>query len=639
MKMCAESSSAATAWCDASGSSSTGACADAEQGSTQSNNDPEEDEIAAKVDGACGLAARANDGFAERGAGGDGSGGALQSSSEAETEGEDEEEGDAVYSTLRQDGPQNSHGAIGHPEECTPCTFYCFAKRGCKRGLECKFCHLWHQSKLQLRREAWKQQQRLKRKALAQRSSGQVESVATRRSVPAFKGGASVQGFTPVAGGCGGAKPIALYGLLGGNHGERRDEPHAAAPASSPTSMAPGMASAKVLSPPSSPEGCGGGLTHTRLLATSPSGSTEEKPQAGGSQAQSTPSRALPNEPLPPLPLANPLFTYSPSSASFAVGQRSEIRPKLVVEALSFQALQPLPHGFMLDPSSGTLIAACLEPIPPTQVIIQAELAGGISAQATVQVEVVDFSCGGYVMGHLEELEPGKFMALLYVPKAKEGDSSFRETTPNGVAIPTAPATPPRPSPAPSQPPSLPPSPGHPQVAAAPVPMLTMEPPKRSSGTLSLGGSFKAPEASPLSPVSELGARRPSPWFFEGVGAAETWKTGWAGTTPEESSEDSDWGSSGYQVGSAVLAMPQMIDGLPISAGERIHLGTVGTREMPTYGSAGHWSGTCNPCAFVHKGGCQSGVNCLFCHLCDPGEKRRRKKERRGFQRSMMATW
>jgi len=593
-KMRVESNGPATACCDASWSSSTEACADAEEGSTHSSNDQETDEIPVKVGGACGLAARADAGFAEGGSGGHGSGGAVPSSSEveAETDGEDEEEGDAVYYTLRQNGPQVSRGATGHPEECTPCTFYCFAKRGCKRGLECNFCHLWHQSKLQLRREAWKQQQRLKRKALA-RSSVQVESVATRRSVPASQRDASMQGF--------GAKPIALYGLLGGNLGVQQDESHAASPASAPTSIAPVM--------------------------------------AGGSQAQSRPSRALPNEPSPPPHPANLVFTYSPPCASFAVGQRSEMRPKLVAEAVRFQALQPLPHGFVLDPSSGTLIAVCLEPIPPTQIIIQAELPGGISAQATVEVEVIDFSHGGYVMGHLEELEPGKFMALLYVPKGKEGDSSFSDTPPNGLAIPTAPATPPRPSPAPSLPPSLPPSPGHSQVAAAPVPLLTMASTERASCTWPPGGGFKAPEASPLSPVSELGSRCPSPLLFEGAGAVDTWKTGWVCATPDESSEDSDWGNREHQVGFAGLALPQTIDGLPISAAERIHTGAVGTREMPTYGSAGHWSGTCNPCAFVYKGGCQRGVDCLFCHLCDPGEKRRRKKERRGFRRSTIATW
>mmetsp|Transcript_52820 Transcript_52820/g.122954 ORF Transcript_52820/g.122954 Transcript_52820/m.122954 type:complete len:142 (-) Transcript_52820:55-480(-) len=52
----------------------------------------------------------------------------------------------------------------------------------------------------------------------------------------------------------------------------------------------------------------------------------------------------------------------------------------------------------------------------------------------------------------------------------------------------------------------------------------------------------------------------------------------------------------------------------------------VGTASCPTVGSALHEFGTCKPCAFVHKAGCNSGVACQFCHLCSQGEKRRRKR-------------
>lgn len=49
-------------------------------------------------------------------------------------------------------------------------------------------------------------------------------------------------------------------------------------------------------------------------------------------------------------------------------------------------------------------------------------------------------------------------------------------------------------------------------------------------------------------------------------------------------------------------------------------------------GNAGHISGTCRPCAFVWKEkGCSSGDNCDFCHLCEPGEKKKRQKEKRRY--------
>jgi len=47
--------------------------------------------------------------------------------------------------------------------------------------------------------------------------------------------------------------------------------------------------------------------------------------------------------------------------------------------------------------------------------------------------------------------------------------------------------------------------------------------------------------------------------------------------------------------------------------------------------------GQCKPCAFVFKDGkesCRSGTNCKFCHLCEPGEKKRRKKERQAAKKA-----
>lgn len=50
----------------------------------------------------------------------------------------------------------------------------------------------------------------------------------------------------------------------------------------------------------------------------------------------------------------------------------------------------------------------------------------------------------------------------------------------------------------------------------------------------------------------------------------------------------------------------------------------------PSYskGAEGHETGDCRPCAFILKG-CVSGTDCTFCHLCDPGERLRRKREKK----------
>jgi len=60
-------------------------------------------------------------------------------------------------------------------------------------------------------------------------------------------------------------------------------------------------------------------------------------------------------------------------------------------------------------------------------------------------------------------------------------------------------------------------------------------------------------------------------------------------------------------------------------------LGSIG---CPTVGSRGHSLKMCKPCAFSGKG-CQSGMNCTFCHLCEVGEKKRRKKEKVAFRREL----
>lgn len=68
--------------------------------------------------------------------------------------------------------------------------------------------------------------------------------------------------------------------------------------------------------------------------------------------------------------------------------------------------------------------------------------------------------------------------------------------------------------------------------------------------------------------------------------------------------------------------------------------------ELPSLGSGAHAAHRCKPCAFVHTKGCASGAQCQFCHLCGPGEKQRRQKEKRAFfgtmrqlQKMTVGTW
>ena len=52
------------------------------------------------------------------------------------------------------------------------------------------------------------------------------------------------------------------------------------------------------------------------------------------------------------------------------------------------------------------------------------------------------------------------------------------------------------------------------------------------------------------------------------------------------------------------------------------------SKQFASAGSASHRDGRCKPCAFVHQGTCAYGTLCEFCHLCSPGEKKRRTREK-----------
>merc|ERR1719203_459427 len=68
---------------------------------------------------------------------------------------------------------------------------------------------------------------------------------------------------------------------------------------------------------------------------------------------------------------------------------------------------------------------------------------------------------------------------------------------------------------------------------------------------------------------------------------------------------------------------------LPLGAEEAKHEKIEHQSVVISVGSAGHALGKCKPCAFIHREqGCQEGESCRFCHLCKPGEKKRRQKQK-----------
>lgn len=49
------------------------------------------------------------------------------------------------------DASRRSVGSAGHPDACTPCSFFCYSLIGCNRGEACLFCHMEHPRKIRRR--------------------------------------------------------------------------------------------------------------------------------------------------------------------------------------------------------------------------------------------------------------------------------------------------------------------------------------------------------------------------------------------------------------------------------------------------------------------------------------------------------
>lgn len=54
---------------------------------------------------------------------------------------------------------------------------------------------------------------------------------------------------------------------------------------------------------------------------------------------------------------------------------------------------------------------------------------------------------------------------------------------------------------------------------------------------------------------------------------------------------------------------------------------------FPSIGSSTHRLGLCKPCDFMYRTECRAGYDCKFCHMCEPGETRRRKKQKQTLLR------
>jgi len=83
---------------------------------------------------------------------------------------------------------------------------------------------------------------------------------------------------------------------------------------------------------------------------------------------------------------------------------------------------------------------------------------------------------------------------------------------------------------------------------------------------------------------------------------------------------------------------PPPLDAAPLapsvlSLAEAIAPPELGGPQLPSIGSMLHHKGGCRPCTFFHTRGCENKEDCKFCHLCGPGEKKKRLKQLKAAQR------
>jgi len=90
-----------------------------------------------------------------------------------------------------------------------------------------------------------------------------------------------------------------------------------------------------------------------------------------------------------------------------------------------------------------------------------------------------------------------------------------------------------------------------------------------------------------------------------------------ANTMPNSTNDDAISAQDGKQGGKVLLPGIGASEGLlpTLSDGSKMH-GMLDANGLPA----------CHPCAWFHKSNCKNDKDCIFCHLCPPGELKNRKK-------------
>lgn len=226
-------------------------------------------------------------------------------------------------------------------------------------------------------------------------------------------------------------------------------------------------------------------------------------------------------------------------------------------------------------------------------------------------------------------------------PAVASAAAVVSSATPAGTASPTRPAA----FPSQGQPPPLPQSPALPLgpgtgsgAAAASregaVPATAAGAAGRAEG---LGSAAPPLCSQEVAEAHRIGKCKPCAWLHK---SAEGCRNGSscsychlcpAGEIKRRKKEKQ---TAKIQQGVLLASRPALSSNRPCAAGQVVEPRYINASDLgimlPSVGSVDHAAGQCRPCAWVHKGPgcCKYGAACGYCHLCPPGELKRRKRRR-----------
>lgn len=228
----------------------------------------------------------------------------------------------ANLTSIFQFGPAQSNGSSKHPDQCEPCVYYCFSKKGCNKGDACDRCHGFHESKLRKKRERWKKDVRQLYQARVAKKRGTEEPYAeTEAGIRQVEESEELAGPAP--------SPEIEY-----MQDYIQDSLDCSAVTDAPWPVKNGINAAYCADIPG--VGVGNGFDALQTSA----------------------SMANAYVPAPSVPAPNAdVFSYTPSNVVATLGQKVELMP-LTFGKLIFAIAPNLPRGLSIDMHTGLIHGA-----------------------------------------------------------------------------------------------------------------------------------------------------------------------------------------------------------------------------------------------------------------------------------------